>query len=615
MVFHPPFLITRFPSSRVLVLSGVVLAVIFVQGLFVTHFDGKFRSFEGWSCAYDSLGRHLLQFDASVEKSSIEWEGFDVNGRKVVYFGPFPALIRIVLNAVNPLWSCRWSRLSCLTAGALCVVLFSLMLFRKSGRGNSDVQSRFPAYEALMIAAFGIGSPLLFLLSCSWIYHEAMLWALAGSLSGILFLFRFIEDEGSSLSLWGMSAGAAVAMLSRLTFGLPFLGLAVFLFARRIAGNRTTRGIFSNMIHSALPFLPLILGAVFQLWYNYDRFGSIFQTFKWEGFYIDPLKLGGVFNLRRIPDVVSAFFGFSDAYFSLHPPFIRMVTVQYAHPELFFEWREEVVPLTLASPWLCLAGLAGLVSLWRSRGEWALKAAAVCFGVQAVLILCYLFVAQRFAAEFLPLLTLGTVFFLKKRDPVLPQKWLTGVIFVILPLYSMAATLGATLYNIGYYDIWAGFEYRERVLRLFHPEVRLEPWSGKIKYLASLTPRGGRYSLRHEKSSELRSTKGRRYPTTLVLPLNTESVYSVPEGAVFMEGIVGVSDLIIRQNKPPTIFEIRDENEDLLFRSRELLRETRPFPIRVPVAGRKEVRLIVTDRTDNPVFEYLNIGAAAFLFP
>lgn len=52
--------------------------------------------------AFDSQAEHFLHGNVDVDRDAIREEAMTVNGKTRMYFGPFPALLRIPLNFVCP---------------------------------------------------------------------------------------------------------------------------------------------------------------------------------------------------------------------------------------------------------------------------------------------------------------------------------------------------------------------------------------------------------------------------------------------------------------------------------------------------------------------------------
>ena len=259
--------------------------------------------------AYDSQAEHFLRGDVDVDVEAIGHEAMIVNGKVRMYFGPFPALLRIPLNFVYPGGHGKWSRISGFCAGVIALFAFAGLV--RMALQSSPLSSRARNWLGnACVIGFAFGSPLLLLLGNLSIYDEAIIWGLALSLGAIFFAFRSRQAEGGALTraLLGFSLCAGGALLSRVTFGAPFILIAPLLAVGLARGNRVT-----NL--TAL-VLPLGAALTFYIWLSYARFGSL--TGVNFDYYINPVHSEfahkfGVFSPRRIPT------SFAD-YFSLRFP-------------------------------------------------------------------------------------------------------------------------------------------------------------------------------------------------------------------------------------------------------------------------------------------------------
>ena len=88
---------TRSPNLLpVAFVLGVLLWLFTMTGgrqIFVNEVLGK---------AYDSQAEHFLRGDVGVDAAAIAHERMIVNGKVRMYFGPFPALLRVPLNFIYP---------------------------------------------------------------------------------------------------------------------------------------------------------------------------------------------------------------------------------------------------------------------------------------------------------------------------------------------------------------------------------------------------------------------------------------------------------------------------------------------------------------------------------
>jgi len=252
--------------------------------------------------AYDSQAEHFLRGDVDVDVEAIGPEAMIVNDHVRMYFGPFPALLRIPLNFPYPSGPGKWSRISGSCAGIIALFAFAGLVRTalrssplSSGPGNwlgSAPQGAAALSGTPLVAGedgsppkelsasmrnwlgnacvvgFALGSPLLFLLGNLSIYNEAIIWGLALSLAALFFALRAQEANGGALthSLLGFSLCGAGAFLSRVTFGVPFILISPLLSLRIQRKNR--------IVNFTVLLLPLAAGLLFQLLLNFAKFGS-----------------------------------------------------------------------------------------------------------------------------------------------------------------------------------------------------------------------------------------------------------------------------------------------------------------------------------------------------
>ena len=360
--------------------------------------------------AYDSQSEHFLRGDVDVDAAAIGHEAMIVKDHVRMYFGPFPAFLRIPLNFLYPAAYGRWSRVSGFCAGVIALFAFAGLV--RTALRSSPLCSRGRNWLGnACIVGFALGSPLLLLLGNLSIYDEAIIWGLAWSLAALYFTFRARQAEGSALTraLLGFSLCAAGALLSRVTFGMPFILIAPLLALRVGRENRLT-----NLL--AL-LLPLGAALAFYVCLSYARFGN-FAGVNYD-YYINPVHSEfadkyGVFNLRRIP------YSFAD-YFSLRlpslehqPPFFAADRHFYSYPSLFSNPDSEVyISVLWSSSWLVFATVMGIVCLARRKGvdlfDWGIAMALL---VQFLCILSYFLLAQRYATDLYPFLIFCLVIFL-----------------------------------------------------------------------------------------------------------------------------------------------------------------------------------------------------------
>jgi hypothetical protein len=423
------------PAPRLLPLLVVLSALLW----FYTTTGGR-QVFvkEVLGGAYDSQAEHFLQGNVDVDAAAIGHEAMIVDGKVRMYFGPFPAFLRIPLNFVYPAGNGKWSRVSGFCAGIIALCAFAGLMRTALRFSPLSLRARNWVGNACVVG-FAFGSPLLLLLGNLSIYNEAIIWGLAWSLAALHFALRSRQAETNTLTrpLLEFSLCAAGALLSRVTFGIPFILIGLLVALRLPGKNRIT-----NLLALLLPFGAAF---VFYVWLSYARFGT-FVGANYD-YYVNPVHSEfahkyGLFSARRIP------YGFAD-YFSLRfpsierePPFLVADRHSYSHPSLFSNPDSEVyLSLLWSSSWLIFAAIMGIICLFRRKGfNSFVRVTTVALLAQFVCILSYFLLAQRYAADLYPFLIFCLVLFLGSGGTALltSRRLLAGLVALSVVMNSLA---------------------------------------------------------------------------------------------------------------------------------------------------------------------------------
>jgi hypothetical protein len=361
--------------------------------------------------AFDSQAEYFLQGDPGIDLETIRPEAMTVNGKVRMYFGPFPALLRIPLNFVYSAGRGMWSRFSGFCAGTIALWSFAGLVGDSLRSSPLSVGARNWLGNACLIG-FVFGTPLLYLIGNLSIYNEAIIWGLAWSVCALFFACRAWVSEGRwlTVSLLGFSFSAAAALLSRVTFGMPLLLIAPVLAVR------VRR---SGWIHFAALAGPLLVGVTFHLVLSYAKFGT-FSGVRFDSYinsvHREFVQRHGMFSPARVPYSFSDYFSLRAPSFHSRPPFIEVYRRPLPYPALFsLPNTETYLSLTWASSWLILAAGCGVINLFRSRrSDWFQRCVAAALFVQFLFILSYFALAQRYMAELLPFLAFCLIVFLRK---------------------------------------------------------------------------------------------------------------------------------------------------------------------------------------------------------
>jgi hypothetical protein len=400
--------LTSVAAPRLLPLTLLVSALLWV---FTTTGGRQIFVKEILGGAYDSQAEHFLRGDVDVDVDAIKHEAMIVNGKVRMYFGPFPAFVRVPLNFLYPAGHGKWSRISGFCAGVIALFAFAGLL--QTALRSSSLSSRARNWIGnACVIGFVLGSPLLLLLGNLSIYDEAIIWGFAWSLAGIYFACRSRTTEGATLtrSLHAFSFCAGAALLSRATFGTPLILIALFMAPALPRENRV-----GNLM--AL-FLPLGAALSFYIWLSYARFGSL--TGVNFDYYINPVHGEfahefGVFSPRRILHSFADYFSLRFPSFQRDPPFLAADRHSYDYPHLFSNPFSEVYLSVLwCSSWVVFGAIMGIICLVRDKCAHLFeRGIAVALLIQCLCILSFFLLAQRYAADLYPFLIFCFVIFLR----------------------------------------------------------------------------------------------------------------------------------------------------------------------------------------------------------
>jgi hypothetical protein len=388
--------------------------------------------------AYDSQAEHLLRGDPGVDGQAIRHEVMVVNGKSVMYFGPFPALVRIPLNFIYPKGRGLWSRLSGFCAGMIALAAFAGLI--RMGLRSSPLSSRWRSWLGnASLVGFAFGSPLLLLLGNLSIYDEAIIWGLAWSLAALYFVWRSRTAEGTALtlSMLAFSLCAGGALLSRATFGAPLLLIAPLLVFRVLR-----RDPIRNL---AALVLPLAAALLFHFLLSYARFGN-FSGMS-IGSYSNSTQREfaqkyGFFRLERVPYSFADYFILRRPRFQHGPLFLKAGREPYNYPKLYsVPFTETYSSLLWCSSWILLGAIVGAVLVLRPGGSGAVGRgiAAVLF-LEVIGILSFMGLCQRYMAEFFPFFVFLFIVFLRTgRGALFRLRYLIiGLVAVSVIINSVA---------------------------------------------------------------------------------------------------------------------------------------------------------------------------------
>jgi hypothetical protein len=377
-----------------------------------THFDnGAYSNF------FDIQAEALLRGDLALPANSIGIEAFVVDGREQMYFGLFPALLRLPVVAVTDSLSGQLTVLS----SFLAWLVFVVAAWASGGRYlDGRLESVEPrtvrvAVPVLWRIGIALGTPVLMLAGPAWVFSEAIMWGVAAA---TLFQWRLLRElERPSLQNQLLVGGALVlAVLNRPTLGLGCLLVTVAVVAvraRRGVDGGTWRLIAASGVSAVALVAP-----------NMARFGrplgppmeqQVLSQIDEQRIRMLAYAGGDFVDPRYLPTNVLAYVRPDGVSLDGRFPFIDAPTgTPTVLLDAVYDITYRTPSLVATSTALAAFAAIGLVTAWRHRRDAATRRMVLLAGAglpALATLLVWGFIAPRYLADFLvtlvPLSALG----------------------------------------------------------------------------------------------------------------------------------------------------------------------------------------------------------------
>jgi hypothetical protein len=401
---------------------------------------------------YDALALRLLKGHWDVPFQAIGTEALVLEGKYYGYFGPAPALLRMVPLLVAPALNGRLSQLSVLAA-IVCLIVYGCRLARLC-EGDASAGGRNGRADPMVVFALliGLGSPALFMAARTYVYHEALAWGAAFALAAFYHLSRIAAGTGGRVDLLAAGLCMGLAVLARPQHGAgPTVALALIcigalaaskpgiaLFAyrnhlARLIGGRTSQFNHVPAGFALVAAVPLIYAAS-----NYARFGDYFNFPLSLHIRLSPERLADVgnsgFHVENVPGNVLAYLSPMRIGFVADFPFVDFaVSAPCECPSARIDAIEASASLFATTPALLVLALAGTWLALKGRQSSWLRPALGGAALIPLPVLLFIGVSHRYLVDFLPLLIVGAANAIAYLRAHPPRRLL------MMPLYALVA--------------------------------------------------------------------------------------------------------------------------------------------------------------------------------
>jgi hypothetical protein len=232
----------RSPRSRFFVacaIGGLVAAVVFAW--MITLGTGHFFVRDPFGGFYDAQAHSLLHGHWDIPANAASFERFKLHGRYYMYFGPWPALLRMPIIAFTGDLDGRLTGVSMLVAFMVLLVFAARLAWRACVLVRGDrppTRATFLAAGGFVFAT-GCGTPALFLAGGARVYNEAILWAVAWAVASLYFFIAYLIEPRTRHLAWAC-ATATLALLSRGSVGGGLVVAFAVLLALQVIRRVTT---------------------------------------------------------------------------------------------------------------------------------------------------------------------------------------------------------------------------------------------------------------------------------------------------------------------------------------------------------------------------------------
>jgi hypothetical protein len=435
------------------VIGGALAVLAFIL---LRRVDGGYGHGTLTGSFYDVQAKQLLKLRWDMPRDLLGVEAFRTGSKWYMYFGPFPAFLRMPVMAVAPGLAGHLSTVSMTIAFVIGLIFTSRLSWTVRGfvRGVGAPVERLDQWATgLFVFGVGTGSVLFFLGSEAWVYHEAALWGAVLAIGGFDFLLRYVARL-RTLDLVFAALLTACAILSRPPVAMgPAIAMGIIAVATLFRRTRPWVGMRDEVdVRRVVPYLlvaaavPIVAFAVV----NYIKFGSPFslpnsrQLFSLKNPHrklVLQANGGSLFGFKFVPTSLLQYLRPDALSFQSLIPGISFPARARNIGGLHFDTIEPTSSIPSSMPALTLLALGGIFGTLRppkvvGTTLAALRAPLVGALLGASVTLTLSYIAQRYLTDFVPFIVVGAA-----AGLWMLVRWLSTRARLIVPVVTGFAVL------------------------------------------------------------------------------------------------------------------------------------------------------------------------------
>jgi hypothetical protein len=378
---------------------------------FVTWGDLNFFLQESFCRFYDAQALSLLHGRLDVPPQAIGFEAFVFENKYYGYFGIAPAVLRIpfvlLLGDLNGLASRSMIFMACCT-NLICA--YGILFAVRSPR--AELTPNIRVLHSLFIICAGVGSTNIYLMSRSFVFHEAIMWASAFALASTWSLIRY--QQTSNLRFLLIASGFAIfSFHSRPTSGfgavlaLAIVALIVF---SRVFGFRKE----AQLEHGFIALMAVCVAIGTYCLVNYAKFrtfdGIPLRYYQLHMQNPERMRITGAkqLHLANISTTLVNYFGWRGFEVKADFPWLYMIHEATVIGRPAIDVVEPFSSVPVSMPALALLAGVGAVSVFHRSSEVACAARlpAATLWIGGAVVLLTVGITERYLHDFYPALIL-----------------------------------------------------------------------------------------------------------------------------------------------------------------------------------------------------------------